>query len=436
MPAHARRLPRRAYVVRRIVAAFALVLVLALGAWAISRVGDAVAGPGAAAEPTVAASAPATAVPATPSPSPSPTPDPPVVFTLVTAGDVLPHATVNRNAQTADGGYDYVPLMEPVRAWIEGADLALCSLEVPLAPAGEAPSAYPVFGAPEQLISSLQAIGWDGCATATNHSLDRRVPGLVRTLEVMDAVGLGHTGTGRTPEETVSAQFYTVEKDGAVLTLAHLSATTFHNDYTDPSQYADHLHALDAAQIVELARQARADGADIVLFTPHWGQEYWDEPDGLQQEIAATLAASGQVDLVLGGHSHVPQPLVKLDGGPDGAGMWVGYSMGNFLSNQDEKCCDISTATGLLLRSEITVSPDGDAAVTGVTWSGATIDTAGRQRLYSIQQLRDGASFADLTLGPDRVQARWADLEAVMGLDAYAPAPPEPGGAVVTVIRR
>jgi poly-gamma-glutamate synthesis protein (capsule biosynthesis protein) len=60
---------------------------------------------------------------------------------------------------------------------------------------------------------------------------------------------------------------------------------------------------------------------------------------------AATLAASGQVDVVLGGHSHVPQPLIRLDGGADGDGMWVGYSMGNFLSNQDEKCCDITTAT-------------------------------------------------------------------------------------------
>ena len=431
MPAHARRLPRRVYLVRRIMLAFVLVLVGAAGAWPATRVppgGDAVAD---APDTPAGATAPTAATP-----TPTPTPDPePVVFTLVTAGDVLPHATVNRNA-AIEGGYDYVPLMEPVRPWIENADIALCSLEVPLAPAGEAPSAYPVFGAPEQLISSLGAIGWDGCATATNHSLDRGVPGLERTLEVMDAVGLGHTGTGRSPEETVSAQFYEVEKDGATLTLAHLSATTFHNDYTDPSQYPPHPPTLDAAQIVEPARQAGAGAPDIVLFTPHWGQEYWDEPDGLQQDIAATLAASGQVDLVLGGHSHVPQPLVKLDGGPDGGGMWVGYSMGNFLSNQDEKCCDISPATGLLLRSDITHSPGGDATVTAVTWSGATIDTAGRQRLYSIQQLRDGTTFPDLTLGPERVQARWADLEAVMGLDAYLPAPPEPGGAVVTVVPR
>ncbi len=432
MPAHARRLPHRVYVVRRLVLALVLVLVVTLGSLAASRLFP---GNGSAADAAAPADTGApTSPPVTEEPEPEPVPEP-VVFTLVTAGDVLPHATVNRNAAVA-GGYDYVPLMEPVRPWIENADIALCSLEVPLAPPGQAPSAYPVFGAPEQLISSLQAIGWDGCATATNHSLDRRVPGLVHTLDVMDAVGLGHTGTGRTPEETVSAQFYDVEKNGVTLTIAHLSATTFHNDYTDPAQYAAHLHALDAARIVDLARQARADGADIVLFTPHWGQEYWHEPDGLQQSIAATLAASGEVDVVLGGHSHVPQPLVKLDGGPGGNGMWVGYSMGNFLSNQDENCCNIATATGLLVRTDITVSPDGSAAVTGVSWSGATIDTAGRQRLYPIQSLLDGATAPELTLTPGRVQARWQKLESVMGLENYDPAPPEPGGAVVTVISR
>lgn len=376
---------------------------------------------------------------ASPTPTPSPTPEPadPVVFTLVTAGDVLPHATVNRNAQLGDGTYDYAPMMENVRPYIEDADIALCSLEVPLAPPGEEVSAYPVFGAPEELISSLQAVGWDGCATATNHSLDRRVAGLEYTLEIMDQVGLGHTGTGRTPEETVSPQFYEVTKDGVTLTIAHLSATTFHNDYTDPAQYAASLHALDAGQIDELAAAAKADGADVVLFTPHWGQEYWDNPDGLQQEIAATLAAGGNVDVVLGGHPHVPQALELLPGGPDDEGLWVGYSMGNFLSNQDEKCCDVSTATGLLVRTEITVDPaTGDARVTGVTWSGETVDTDGRQRLYPIQFLVDGGTGPDLTLSEGRIATRYTELLEVMGEENYDPAPPVPGGAVVTVIPR
>lgn len=399
---------------------------LAVGGWRVAAVVGSDDGAPLAARP-------ATATPAAEVPTPTPTPEP-VQFTIVTAGDVLPHATVNRNAALGNGGYDYAPLMEPVRPFIENADLALCSLEVPLAPPGTEVSAYPVFGAPEELITSLRAVGWDGCATATNHSLDRRVAGLEYTLDVMDQAGMGHTGTGRTPEETVSPQFYELTRDGVTLTVAHLSATTFHNDYTDPAKYAASLHPLDAAEITESARQARAAGAAIVILTPHWGQEYWQEPDGLQQETAAAIAAGGQVDIILGGHPHVPQPFARLDGGPDGDGMWVGYSMGNFLSNQDEKCCEISAATGLLVTTTVTVD-GGGARVTGLSWSGATIDTAGRQRLHPIQALLDGATTPDLTLTAARVQARWSDLTAVVGTELYNPVPPS-GGATVRVVPR
>lgn len=385
-------------------------------------------------------SAPATTPAATAEPTPEPTPTPePVEFTLVMAGDMLPHASVNKAADAAlpgDGTYDFAPLMEEVRPWIENADIALCSLEVPLAPPGRAISAYPVFAAPNELTASLQAVGWDGCATATNHSLDSGVAGLEHTLDVMDSIGMGHTGTGRTPEETTSAQFYTVAKDGVEITIAHLSATTFHNDYTDPADYAPSLHALEADQIDRLAAEARVDGADIVVFTPHWGQEYWHEPDGLQQEIVATLAAGGNVDVVLGGHSHVPQPIVKADGGVDGDGMWVAYSMGNFLSNQDENCCNISTATGLLVRVNITAEPSGDVRVAGVTWTANTVDTQGGQLLHPIQELVDGERPAGLTLTDARIQSRWDDLVGHMGQDLYDPAPPEAGGAVVTVVPR
>ncbi len=400
--------------------------VLVGGLWLAAEPFDSAAG----------APAPTASEPAAGSTAPAPAAEP-VVFTLVTAGDVLPHATVNKNASLPGGGYDYAPMMAAVQPWIENADIALCSLEVPLAPPGTQVSAYPVFGAPEQLIGSLQAVGWDGCATATNHSLDRGVAGLEHTLDIMDQVGIGHTGTGRSPAETISPQFYEVAKDGQVLTIAHLSATTFHNDFTDPSQYSASLHALDVPQIERLATEARAAGADIVLFTPHWGQEYWSDQDDLQLDIATRLAAGGTVDVVLGGHPHVPQSMEKLPGGVDGEGMWVAYSMGNFLSNQDELCCVISTATGLMVSTEITLDPaTGDARVTGVSWTGSTVDTQGQQRLYPISQLVDGLRPPGLTLSDSQIRARWDDLIAQMGEANLSTVAPEPSGASVAVIPR
>ena len=80
--------------------------------------------------------------------------------------------------------------------------------------------------------------------------------------------------------------------------------------------------------IIEDARAAREAGADLVVVSMHWGTEYVSEPIEEQTVIADQLATSGEVDLVLGNHSHVPEPVQKIDGGPNGAGMWVVWSMG------------------------------------------------------------------------------------------------------------
>ena len=95
------------------------------------------------------------------------------MFTIGAVGDVLPHDTPIRVADTGGDDYDFTPMLEATRAWSEGVDLALCNMEVPLSMPGETPSGYPLFGAPKQIVGNLAALGWDGCATATNHAIDR-----------------------------------------------------------------------------------------------------------------------------------------------------------------------------------------------------------------------------------------------------------------------
>ena len=140
--------------------------------------------PVAAAEPTVLGAAATASPSATPTPTPTPTPtaDPDVEFSLVAAGDVLPHLPVLSSARSADGGYDFAPVLGPLDPWVQGADLALCHLEVPVTPPGTAPSGYPLFGTPPAIASSLRTQGWDGCSTASNHSVDRGFAGRSRRL--------------------------------------------------------------------------------------------------------------------------------------------------------------------------------------------------------------------------------------------------------------
>lgn len=97
------------------------------------------------------------------------------VFTIAGTGDVLIHDNViDEAAELSDGdGYDFRPLMDGVSELIEGADLALCGLEVPIAPEGVEPVGYPVFAAPPELADDLASAGFHGCSTANNHSFDQ-----------------------------------------------------------------------------------------------------------------------------------------------------------------------------------------------------------------------------------------------------------------------
>ena len=438
---HARQeRPRRALpVAGALLGAGAVTAVLvATSALTGEQPGDA---PTAASTTTASPTAPSSPGPsgtAAQSPAPSPTAAEPAVFTILSAGDVLPHATVNRMAQRPDGTYDFAPLMAAARPWTEGADLALCSLEVPLAPPGEAVTAYPMFGAPAALVPGLEALGWDGCATATNHSMDRGTAGVFHTLDMLEAAGMGAVGTARTAEEAAEPQLYVLERAGQEVVVAHLAATTLDNGLPAPpdSPWAVTTTAAgDTGALVEQARAARAAGADLVVASLHWGTEYVHAPIEEQVRIADELAASGQVDLVLGNHSHVPQPLARLDGGPDGTGMWVAWSMGNFISNQDSACCTMETATGTMVTATVTAPPQGPARVTDLEWTAVTVDRAGGQRIHPLHELVAGARPDGLALAPETITARAARVAEVMA-EPERTDPPEPTGPEPEVLPR
>ncbi|MFD1504165.1 CapA family protein [Georgenia yuyongxinii] len=355
-------------------------------------------------------------------------------FTIVSAGDVLPHASVNRAAQRPDGSYDFVPLMAGLEPWTAGGDLALCSLEVPLAPPGEEVTAYPAFGAPDELVAALADLGWDGCATATNHALDRGLPGLRHTVDVLAAAGLGYVGTARTPAEAAAPQRYVLERAGRRLVVAHLSTTLVLNGPPLPAESAWSL-GTNVAVLVAQARLARQTGADLVVVSMHWGTEYLGAPDATQREAAATLAASGQIDLVLGSHPHVPQPIEHLPGGPDGTGTWVVWSMGNFISNQDSVCCVPETATGLVVTATVLAPSGFPARVTAVDWTAVTVDRAGGQRIYPLHALST-APAPGVTLDAATLADRSARVQQVMGSPERTVPPTSTGAAPEVQPRR
>lgn len=383
-----------------------------------------------AADPTPT---PTRGTPSTPTPTPTPTPKPDAVFTLVAAGDVLTHESVN-SAARAGGGYDFASLFAPVQPFIAGADLALCHMEVPVAPAGSSPSGFPMFGAPPELVPGLVAAGWDGCSTASNHSVDRGAAGVVATLDAFDAAGLGHVGTARTAEEAAAPQIYTLYREGQFIEVAHIAATYGTNGLPVPADAPWMVQLIDTAGLIAQANAAREAGADVVVASVHCCVEYTSQPTARQEEIANELAASGAIDLLIGHHAHVPQPVVELPGGPRGEGMWVAYGLGNFISNQGPHAgLSAETQNGLMIVAHLRKPEDGPVTVDGVDWTAITVDRAAGHRVESLSAAA-AAGAGTGTLSAAQVAERRALVAGVAGPAApEAVAPPTPTGQNVVV---
>lgn len=389
--------------------------------------------------PPPSPAAPSPAVSPEPEAEPEPEPEP-VVFTIGAAGDVLPHDTPIRVAHQGGEDYDFTPLIEATRAWSQGVDLAICNMEVPLSRPGEKPSGYPLFGAPEQIVANLADLGWDGCSTGTNHTIDRGARNAEYTLDIFDAHGLGHAGSARSAEEAAAPQYYDLEREGQTIRVAQIGATFGTNGLPIPADKPWVVTLLDAGTIIDQATRARAEGADLVVATLHWGNEYQLAAADVQKDLAGELADAGVVDLIIGTHPHVPQEFAKLDGGPDGEGMWVAYSLGNFISNQDSNCCIPETATGLFLTATVTKPAGGPARVTGMEWTPITVDRLGNNYAYPLLDLLESPPEG-LTLTEAVLQDRLDRTRRIMATSHGAEfemrsTPPTPTGPEPVVVPR
>lgn len=267
----------------------------------------------------------------------TPATPPDVTFTVAATGDFLPHFPVTQAARLPDGRYAQSLSLAAIKPWIQGADLALCHQEVPFGRPGDKPHGYPIFSMPHEMAQDMaENLGYDGCSTASNHTWDQGHEGLVRTVETLQAAGMGVTGSRRSVTET-PWQMYELTKGGRTIKIAHLSFTYGLNHgrvaYIETNPWAVEIN--NPQQIVDNARQARVAGAEVVIASVHGGNEYQYEPSKQQLEWSQMLANSGEIDLYIGHHVHVPQQIVKLPGGRSGQGMWVYYGLGNIMSGMN-----------------------------------------------------------------------------------------------------
>lgn len=272
-------------------------------------------------------------------------------ISIAFTGDMLPSDELQEQAQrNAEGdGYDFMPMLREVAPIIQDADWAICHQETPVSDNNIGVAGYPLFNAPWQLAEAEAEVGYDACSTASNHSVDLGAGGVQATLDKLDKFGIEHTGTARTQEEAETLRIYDVKG----VKVGHLSYTYGLNGIPLPQPWM--VNVIDTAKIRDQAHALKAAGADIVIVSIHAGDETVQTPSAYQVQIDNEIMQSPDVDLVVGHHAHVVQPIKRLDDG-----RWIVYGVGNLLAQQEVLSSDPTPPhrDGVIVRA--TFSKDGD----------------------------------------------------------------------------
>lgn len=374
--------------------------------------------------------------PSEPAASTSPTPEPEPEYTTATlcvAGDIVLHQPLSDDAyNSATGTYDYTHIFDYARPYFEAADYSVACLETTFNHPKYAYSGYPQFNSPDSLADSLKSVGIDLISTASNHSMDTYVSGLERTLDVLDGAGLAHVGTYRSQDERDENNgIYVADVGGiSVAFLAYtygtngLSVAGYEyavNIYT--VDYMTNLSVIDYDLISADMAAARALGTDVIAVFMHWGWEYNTRQNSQQDELADFLFNEG-ADLILGGHTHVPQPMEmwEIDKG-DGTTRtgYVAYCLGNFISNQYYDYTNLTAIVNIeLTKNERT----GEVAITSCEYVPMYMlhpdaSNAGRYALLDIHRAMREYESGDKSVISDGVYQKLIkglrDIHSIMG---------------------
>ena len=303
---------------------------------------------------------------------------------IVFAGDAMQHEAQNKAAKQADGSYSFDECFAAIAPYVEEADYAVVNLETPL---GGAPySGYPMFCAPDSYSEALKKAGFDLMLTANNHALDKRDKGAKRTLDILDELGLDHVGTYRNKADREKA--LPLIKDINGFKIAFLNYTYGTNGIKVQNDVV--VDYIDKAKIKKDIATARANGAEVLCVCMHWGVEYVLLPNAQQKALADFLTEEG-VDLIIGGHPHVIQPMEMRWSKAHNKKVFLIYSLGNLISNMTTK----DTRGGALAKVKLVRDENGNPVVDSASYRLVfTLQPGGGSknfRLIPVEDYKSGA---------------------------------------------
>ena len=282
--------------------------------------------------------------------------------TVLSTGDILMHGKVINSGKRDDGSYNFDSIFQYVKSYSQAADFSVANLETTLCGTdnGYAYAGNPKFNCPDAIVDSLKGAGFDMLLTANNHADDTSLVGYKRTLNVVREKGLDTLGTYLSADE----QKWTIEEVNGIkigMVCYTYSDGFSRNGYPllNYNEVGENgiLNYFTYDKLSEFYTQLqgyldemKAAGAEATVVYLHWGEEYkWktgEGPNANQTAMAQKLCDMG-VDVIVGGHPHVVQPVDLLTSGTDAEHKTIVlYSMGNAVSNQRKEEMQQSEPTG------------------------------------------------------------------------------------------
>ncbi len=247
------------------------------------------------------------------------------------AGDAIVHEGIwmeaQKTARNAGNGddYDFSHLFREIADDIAAYDLTFINQETLMAGAEYGYSAYPRFNTPRELADALIDTGFDVVNIANNHMMDMLPEGLAATIDFWDTQPVTLIGGYKNESDYNSPRVVNVNG----VEIAFLSYCYGTNGLSMPAGYDMIIPYLDE-DVIRYQTAIARDMADFVVVSVHWGEDSY-QPLTEQQKTFAQIFADNGVDVVLGHHPHLIQPVEWIEG-KNGNRMLCAYSLGNFFS--------------------------------------------------------------------------------------------------------
>lgn len=294
---------------------------------------------------------------------------------LLAVGDTMVYnSQLTAQYDVSSAKYNFNNNFEYVKKYVEKADYSMVNLETTLT--GNKVYRYsssPKFNSPDELADGLKYAGFDLISTANNHAYDKGYLSIKNTLATLKDKNFDVVGTRENSDE----RFIVKKINGINVGVTSYSYgriigdNKYLNDVKISDEYKNSINIFDSTSVdrafnnINYTLKNMKD-TDLQVVYLHWGDKYSLKENTFQKKLAQKLCDAG-VDVIIGSHPHVVQPVTTIKSSDNKHETIVAYSLGNFLSNQSRDQFSQYTEDGLMLNIDISKSNGGDAKVDKVT---------------------------------------------------------------------